>query len=909
MWARLRSFVGGLTRRGRVEHDLAEELEFHVQARAEHWERQGLSAAEAARKARLEFGAMEGYKERCRQARGLRLIDELRGDLGYALRQMRAAPMFTAIAVGILAIAIGANTAVFSVVEAVLWRMLPVERPQELRELAWTAHKDGFSGRYNGSMRPYPGGGLIATSFAYPVYAHVRDNSTAFTDLFLFDRNDRINIGVAGQAHVVPGLLVSGNFFRGLGVEMAIGRPIVPEDDRAGTPPVAVLSYRCWQRQFGGNPSALGQTLTINSAPAVVIGVTPPGFYGVEPGRPIDLVVPITAILPAFYDDMPDILRSPRHWGFRVMGRLKPGVTDEEAQTETEALVRQALPVNPGQDERYDLTGVLVNAGGQGLDALRRNYARPLWLLMGIAGAILLIACANIAGLLLTRATSRQREISIRLAVGAGRARLVRQLLTESFLLACVGGGLGIGLAFVVRDRLLPLLNLEQEPLEVTLGLNLWLLAFSIGLCLAVGVMCGILPALRATRANVAPMLARTVPGGSAGGSRLFAGKTLIALQVALSVVLLVGAGLFARTLVNLRSEALGFRPEHVLLFDVDAALSGYEDARLLDFYERTLERVMALPGVRSASLSQYALLEGGWTSDSIVIPGAPKEQDEIHVHLLHIAPHYFETMGIPLLLGRDFRASDRENAPRVALVNQALARKLPGGGSPVGRRILYGQDPAVRDTEIIGMTADARFATLREPAPPTLYLPYRQRPRDRMVFAVRAAGDPGALAPTIRRTLAELDRNVPLVDVMTQNEQINRSVRQERTFARLVSGFALLAVVLACLGIYGTLAYSVARRTSEIGLRMALGARPWNIIRLVLRESLIPVLMGAALGLAGAVASTRLIESMLFGLTPHDPPTFLAATLALVGSALVAAWLPSRRAARIDPMSALRCE
>lgn len=908
MWARLRSFVGGLARRGRVEHDLAEELEFHVRARAEHWERQGLLPPEAARKARLEFGAVEGYKERCREARGLRLIDELRGDLGYGLRQMRAAPMFTAIAVGILAIAVGANTAVFSVIEAALWRMLPVERPEELRELAWTARQDGFSGWYNGSMRPYPGGGLIATSFAYPVYAHVRDNSTAFADLFLFDRNDRINIGVAGQAHVVPGLLVSGSFFRGLGVEMAIGRPIVPEDDRAGTPPVAVLSYRCWQRLFGGNPSALGQTITVNSAPAVVIGVTPPGFYGVEPGRPIDLVVPITAILPAFYDDMPDILRSSRHWGFRVMGRLKPGVTDEEAQTETEALVRQALPVNPGQDERYDLTDVLVNAGGQGLDALRRNYARPLWLLMGIAGAILLIACANIAGLLLTRATSRQREISIRLAVGAGRARLVRQLLTESFLLACVGGGLGIGLAFVVRDRLLPLLNLVQEPLEVTLGLNLWLLAFSIGLCLAVGVLCGILPALRATRANVAPMLARAMPSGSASGSRLFAGKTLIALQVALSVVLLVGAGLFVGTLVNLRSEALGFRPEHVLLFDMDAALSGYEGTRLHDFYERALERVSAAPGVRAASMSQYGLLEGGGRTEDIVVSGAPRGRAKMHVHVLFVAPRFFETMGIPLLVGRDFTSSDREAAPRVALGNQTLARRLPGGRSPVGRRIRYGEPPD-GDTEIIGMVADARFATLREPSPPILYLPYRQHQHHRMTFAMRAAGAPAALASAIRQTLAELDPNVPLLNVMTQNEQINRSVQQERTFAQLVSGFAALAVLLACLGIYGTLAYSVARRTSEIGLRMALGARPWNIVQLVLRESLIPVVMGAVLGLAGAIASTRLVESMLFGLTPHDAPTFLIATLALVGSALLAAWLPSRRAARVDPMSALRCE
>jgi predicted permease len=901
MWTRLRSWLGGMARRGRVERDLADEVEFHLRERAEHWVRQGLPQEEAARRARIEFGAVERHKDDCREALGLRFVDEISGDIVYGLRKMRAAPTFTIVVVAILAIAIGANTAVFSVLDAVVLQMLPVERPGDLRELAWIDRRDApLKITYTGGGGSISGG---ATSFAYPVYAHMRDRSTVLDDLFLFDQR-AIDIGVLGRTQRVPGLLVSGNFLRGLGVSVTIGRSIIPEDDRADAPAVAILTYGFWQRMFGGDPGALNQTLSVNGTLAMIIGVTARGFEGVDPGSPVDVIVPITTLLPV--NEARQALGNSRYWRYRVMGRVKAGVEDEHVHTETEALFQEALPMDSARTASSGRPRLVVSPAGQGLGSLRRDYARPLYLLMTIMLVVLLIASANIAGLLLTRSTARGREMGVRLALGAGRARLVRQLLTETALLACLGGGLGVVLASQIRDGLLSMLSQPQRPLNIALPLSPWLVIFAIGVCAAVAVLCGILPALRATRLGLSAVRARAVPGGEAGTSRLIGGKALIAVQVALSLLLLVGAGLFVRTLTNLRAQVIGFRPDHVLLFQMDGSAT-YKDARLYDFYESVLERVTAMPGVQQASLSRYGLLSGGKTTDSIVIPGERQGHDEVRVHLHFVSPRYLETMGIPLLSGREFTIQDRDGAPRVALVNQALARILPGPGEPIGRRILYATPDS--PVEIVGMTADARLATLRESAPPTLYLPYRQYSQRRMTFAVRVDGDPMALAAPIRRAIGEIDPDVPVLEIRSQKAQIDAAVRQERIFANVASGFAVLALILACLGIYGTLTHSVARRAPEIGLRMALGADQREVVHMVLRESLVPVVIGVTFGLGAVAATTRYIQGMLFGLTPHDAPTILSAALALIMSALLAAWLPSRRASGIDPMAALRCE
>ncbi len=827
-----------------------------------------------------------------------RLLQDVLVDLSYGLRQLRAAPAFSLVAVVILAISIGANTAVFSVLDAVLLRVLPVDRPGDLRELAWTARREHhWRMTYDGSMRPSGDGELVATSFSYPVYAHLRDQSTTFSDLFLFAR-DEINLGIAGREHRVSALLVSGNFFRGLGVTTRIGRTMAVADDRPGAPAVAVLTSRAWQRLFGGNAAVVGTTVSINGVSASVAGVTPPAFEGIEPGWPVDVVLPITTLLPVV-EDGPNRFADSR-WAFRVMGRVKPGVDEARVHAESEALFRQALPAGASY-----LPRLLVTPGGQGLDSLRRNYAEPLWLLMAIMAVVLLIACANIAGLLLMRAASREREMAVRLALGAGRGRLLRQLLTETVLLAAISGALGIGLARVIAGGLLPVLNQENDPIDLALGLGPWALVFSMGICLAVGLLCGILPALRATRAGARLTVARAVPGGR-DPSRLAAGKTLIALQVALSLVLLVGAGLFARSLANLRAEPLGFRPDHVLLFQLDATDAGYTGARLHDFYERVLDRVGAIPGVQVASMSRYGLLSGGATRDSVVVH-TPAGPAEISTHLHFVSARHFETMGIPLRSGRDLAPQDREGAPLVAVVNRALADRLPAGGSAIGQHLGYGQTGAA--VEIVGVAADARFASLREPPPPTLYLPYRQYPQHRMTFAVRVAGEAIPVVEAARRAAEAVDPAVPMYEVRTQEAQIDAAVRQDRLFAYVATGFAALALVLACLGIYGTLGYAVARRTAEIGLRMALGANRGAVVLMVLRESLMPVLLGVAARLVAAWVTTRFVEGMLFNLAPRDPVTLVLATTVLVLSSLIAALVPARRASVVDPMTALRRE
>jgi predicted permease len=904
MWSQVVSWMEGVTRRRRVEADMRDEMAFHLESRAAHWREQGLSAADALRRARAEFGAVERYKEEGRQARGLRWLDELRGDLRYALGTLRAAPLFTAVSVAILAIGIGANTAVFSVVEAVLVRRLPVADPDALRQLAWVEPANRqWRMRYDGSTRPGTDGTRLMTSFAWPVYTQLRDRTTAFSSLFLFATRD-VNIDAAGRAQKAQALVVSGTFVDGLGVTAVVGRGVGPDDDRVDATPVVMLSHRLWQTAFGGDPRVLGRTVRVNATPAVVIGVAGPVFEGLQPGQPFDVMLPLASM--AAVVEGTERPLDERRWAYGLMGRLRRGVDDAHATAETDALFRGAIPDEYARAERPPR--LLLQPGGQGLDRLRLAYARPLYLLAAIMAVVLCIACANVAGLLLMRSAVRQREMAMRLALGAGRARLIRQLLTESVVLAVLGAAAGLLLAFIVRGSLLPALNRDEVPIELSLGLSPWVLGFSMVACLVVGLACGLLPALRATPAAATLTLGRVASAGRAGASRLFAGRTLIAVQVALSLVLVVGAALFIRSLLNLRSQALGFRADHLLLFRMDATTAGYEDRRLLDFYEQVLERVSALPGVEAAAFSRWGLLEGGSTRDGIRVPDAPSGKDDVGVHVHYVSPGFFATMGIPLLAGRDLSAQDRETAPRVAVINEALARQIASAApDAVGRRFLF--EAPDKPVEIVGLVADARFASLRDRAPATMYLPYRQYRQHRMSFAARVNGEPTAITEAVRRAVAGIDADVPLFGIRTQVEQLDVAVRTERVFAWLASGFGLLALILACLGIYGTLGYAVARRWPEIGLRMALGATRRDVVSLILRESLAPVLVGATVGVGLALASTRVVQSQLFEVGPRDPVTLFIATIALLAAALLAAWLPSRRAANVDPVRALRAE
>jgi predicted permease len=897
MWTRVRSWLASLMQRKRIERDMADEMEFHLAARTEDLIRRGLSREEASRQARLEFGAVEGYKEKCRESLGLRLVDELRADLRYSWRQLGKSPTFSILAVAILAIGIGANTAVFSAIDAVLLRMLPVKQPEQLRRLEWTARRTGFCRSYNGSSRPNAAGERLYWSISYPVYQYLRDHTSTFSGLITFSEFGRVGVTIRGHAELAGGQIVSGDYFTTLGANALFGRILAPEDDQpGGLSSVAVLSYAYWQRRFGGDAGVLGQTISVNGTPVVIVGVLPKGWCGVNPYWCPDLVLPM-ALQPVVFVG-PDVLKKPDHWYFEVMGRLKVGVAEEHARAEMELLLQQAILGYQPRDE-YDSPRVSLRPGGSGVDSLRYELSRPLTILAWAVGAVLLIACANLAGLLLARATARQREMGMRLALGAGRGRLIRQLLTESLLLSALGGGAGIVLAHLVGDSIARLFVRGDQPLGVEITLNLSVLAFSIGLCTLTGIAFGLAPALRATRVDL--LSALKTAGASGDRLRFRLGKGLIAVQVALSLVLAVGSALFVRTVINLRSESLGFRPENLLVFQLNPTLNGYREQRLLNLHEEVVKRIAELPGVRSASMSRWGLLSGSRTSDGVNLPG----QKGVNVDVHYVCPRFFETMGIPLLLGRDMAWTDRENSQRVMAINETLTKQLFPGQNPVGQTLQMGNKPV----EIIGVAGDTKFDSLRAAVRPTVYVPFRQNAQFSMTYAVRSEVEPKALIAAVRRAVESVDRNVPLYEVRTQAERINESMRRERLFASLLSGFALLALALACLGIYGTLAYLVTRRTPEIGIRLALGAKPADVVSLVLRESTAPVMAGVVIGIAGSLAAGRLVESTLYGLRPRDPVTLLIAAAVLAGSALLAGWLPAHRASRIAPMEALRHE
>jgi predicted permease len=645
MLARAGNWLRGVLRRRRLEREMADEMAFHIAARANELRERGLAASEALRQARIEFGGVERYKEECRDSLGLRLLDELGADLRFAGRQLLRSKGFTLSTIVILGIGIGASTALFSTADAVLLRLLPVQEPQQLRRLAWLeTERSGFCASYNGSLSSAPGGGRLATSFAYPVYQHLRGRATSFAELVSFAEATRLNLTIDGQARLANGQLVSGNFLNTLGTRALVGRVLSPQDDEKGALAyAAVLSHGFWMSAFGGERGVLGRTLLVNGSPVVVVGVLPRGACGVDPSVCPDLMLPMA--MQSLVDAGPDVLRSPGRWYFQVMGRLRAGVTDEAARAETERLVTEAIR-DGAPAEPWDPPRVLLLPGSQGLQDLRSDLGPPLLVLGGAVATVLLVACANIAGLLLARASQRRREMGTRLALGAGRWRLVRQLLTESLLLSTLGGALGVLLAYLIGDSVSRLfLGSERTPgVEVALGGRV--LAFAAALLGAIGVGFGTAPALVATRGELVPALRG---GGLAERSPARAFRVLIGLQVALSLVLVSSAVLFVRTLVNLQAQPLGFRPENVLVFQLDPSLNGYRDGRLLDFHEQVLRRVAALPGVRSASMSRWGLLAGSRTSFSAGPPGQPTTNVDVHF----VAPRFFETLGFPLLRGR----------------------------------------------------------------------------------------------------------------------------------------------------------------------------------------------------------------------------------------------------------------
>jgi predicted permease len=835
--------------------------------------------------------------------------------LKYSFRVLIKNPAFTAMAVLSLALGIGANAAIFSLLDAVLLKTLPVRDPGQLVFLE------------NGQPQA-----KRSSNISYRTFEQLRSQKELLADACFFSFTTRVNASINGNSEVVEGQLVSGSFFSTLGVAPRIGRMFTDADDTETDPQaVAVISYDYWQRRFGASALVVGQSVAVNNRPFTIVGVAPAEFFGVIVGSAPDVFLPSIA----GEQTLPRRVRLREGSLPFVLARLRDGVTEEQAQPVLALTVQQAAVAEVGPEataekrEAIQQRRLNLLPASQGFNVLRQQFSRPLRLLMVVVGLVLLIACANVANLLLARAAAREKEIALRVALGASRWRIIRQLLTESLLLAFFGGVLGLLLASWSSNLLLSVISSGRNPvtsgapLAINSSLDLRVVGFTAAISLLSAVAFGLAPAWRATRLDLTPSLKTTRISGSRGSGW---GRTLVVAQVALSLTLLIGAGLFIRTLASLRNLDIGFRRENVLVFNVDPQLIHYERKQIADLYTQMLERVRNVPGVESVTLARQGLLSGGGTQGSIRVPGfepPPQEnsvtrsaaaEPELDVpYFAQVGPDYCRTLGMTILRGRDISAQDNETAPKVAVVNEAFARYYFNGQDPIGRRFDRGPD-AGGEVEIVGLVKDAKATSLREQTPRTFYVPFLQDPSSwrETSFQIRTAGDPLELAAVIRRETRSIEPKLPLFRVRTLESQVDESLGQERLVATLASSFGVLALLLACAGLYGVLSYSVSRRTQEIGIRMALGAERRDVLRLVLQQGMALALIGIAMGLAGAFVLTRYLESLsslLFGVTATDPLTYGLTALVLGAVAFLACLLPARRATKVDPLIALRYE
>jgi predicted permease len=827
-------------------------------------------------------------------------MERLWQDLRYSARTLRKSPGFTAVAVLSLALGIGANTAIFSLLNAVVLRLLPLRNPEQLVQFTYTFPKTGPD-NWN-------------SWFDYPQFERFREQSKTLSGIFGGTGIGRVNIRFRGTSVLARGDAYTDNFFSVLGVTPQSGRLFSAGEDRADAS-VAILSDRCWRSLFGADPSIVGGTVTINQIPFTVIGVTSQEFSGIALGSGTDVWVPLHA-LDRFSPDKKRWTESFSSW-MLIAGRLQPGVSREQAQAELDIIHRrllaEQLPVSELHDresmQRFVAESRLVlRPAANGVNSgLRENYTFPLKLLMWVAGIVLLVACANVANLLLARASHRRREIAVRLALGAGRWRIVRQLLTESVMLASIGGVLALGIAWWGSVALVRMISTGDSPVALDVRPDWRIFAFTSAVSLLTGILFGLAPALRGTRVDPGPAM-KEGSRNATQSSRVL-DRLLVITQVALSVVLMIGAGLFVRTLQNLWSVNMGYERDNVLMFSVDAKLAGYPPDRAAAVYREILQRLQALPDVRSASASivrpvddQFYLIDQIEEVDGRRLP----DHDAIHVAWNAMSPRYFSTVATPILLGRDFDPRDKETAPPVVIVNESLARRAFPGQNPIGHRL----GPAT----VVGVVKDSLYGGAREQPRPVLYHPLFQHGRDQeyrwgfVSFELRYRSAANLLDQA-RREIASVDRNLPVFLAKTLRQQSAQSLLRERLLATVSSFFGGLALMLACLGLYGLMAYAVARRAGEIGIRMALGARRDHILWLVLRETLWLTLAGIAAGLPLALWAARYTKSLLFGIESADPLTIAATIALLIGVAALAGYIPARRALHVDPMAALRCE
>lgn len=921
-------------RKTELNPDLNDELRFHLEKQIEQNMARGMSAEEAGRQALIAFGGVQQTRENVRQVRWTYFAEVLAQDLRYALRVLRKSPGFTAVAVLTLALGIGMNTAIFSLIDAVLFRSLPADRQEELVLLRWHAHSRGkvhshssYGDCPNQRLKENPSG----CAFSLPFLNMLAARNTVFSGLAAFAGAPQLDISGNGAASIVnSGQLVSGDFFATLGVQAAIGRTLSAGDNAANAAPVMMLSYAYWQNAFGGSPDAVGRVVKLNGWPVTIVGVAEPRFEGLTPGRKIDLWLPISVragLMPRWTPDQDDA----GSWWIVILARLKPGVSPAQAQAAASLLYQdETLHEQKPVFAAADAPGIDLTSAQSGLQGGRKNILQPLYLLMMVVAVVLLIACANIAGLLLARATARGKEIAVRLTLGARRGRLIAQLLVESLVLSLSGGVLGLLVAtWGARGLLLMTDRDGTGTLPFAPHLDARVLAFTTAIALVTGVIFGLSPALRSLRVDLAPALkiGSVASDASTHRTRWYSvGNSLVIAQVSLAIVTLVTAGLLVRTLSNLKNVELGFDSNNVLVFGLNPSLAGYKGAQIDSLYRDLQEQIAALPGVASVSYSSAALLGGHLWNMDFHMPGTPESQ-AAESNYMEVGPRFFATLRIPLQAGRDLSGADFAAAvvragfppnappdphapPITVVVNRAFVRRYFPHASPLGRHVeaMLPEDasrPRASGWEIVGVVGDARYESLRGDIQPTMYAANAGN----AFFSVRSSGDPAAMAPAIRDLVNRRDSNLAMYRVATEEQQIQQQVFVERLVARLTSFFGLLALFLACAGVYGLLSYEVTRRTREIGIRMAVGAQQTDVISMVVRHGLMLALAGSVAGVAASFAVNGLLRSILYGVRSGDPLTLATVSAILLVVALAACYLPARRATRVDPLAALRCE
>jgi len=1024
-----------MSRRKRMMEDLDRDIREHIEMETQDNIGRGMSGEEARYAAVRKFGNVTRVKEETREVWGLVWLEQLLQDMRFGLRMLSKSPGFAAVAVLTLALGIGANTAIFSLIDAVMLRSLPVENPSQLVLLRWSARNaPNFQGYMSSGDCPadlsFGARNPSGCSFSEPMFREIA-RANVFSRTAAFANSGRLTLTGNGPATVINGQLVSGEFFRTMGLKAAAGRLLEAGDDTPSAAPVAVLNYGYWRSAFGGSDDAVGHTIELNNVPFMIIGVAEQRFTGITPGSDYDVWLPLSGAQ-RITEPMRWQNRSGdvSNWWLTIVGRLKTGTPLAQAQAAVSGRFRNEVlygPVplfhsgepagtpasrpgsptgggavrrsmvygetplppaggngpagvpapggpspgsGPGQIRREAAGGAMpqsagnqptlvpvpersASAGGPhasalasdpkslsmvadnpvvtlvpaetGLTGARSQYASPLYVLMLAVGIILLIACANVAGLILARAATRQKEMAVRLALGAGRARVVRQLFTESVMLSALGGALGILFAYWGAHTIISFVSSNQaRPLGFAAGTDLRVLGFTVTVSLLTGILFGIAPTLKSARVDLTPALKAGersfASAGHTGGKWLSLGNALVVTQVALAIVVLAGAGLLVRTLQNLRSIDIGFDSHNILIFGIDPTLNGYKGPQVDAFYRDLHGRLSEIPGVKSVSYSTGPLLSGGLMITMFHWPGTPQDQSS-EADVLGVGPNFFETLHIPFLAGRRFNATDFKlsaanfgevpsSAPTPAIVNQAFVEKYLGKENPLGKQFGQTEAEASRPRspgyEIIGVVRDAKYNSLRREIHAMMYLPHSAGGAS---FELRTAADPQAILPAIREVVSAINSNLPLFDVKTESEQIDRLLFQERLVARLSGFFGLLALVLACLGLYGLLSYEVSRRTREIGIRMALGAPSGSVLKMVLRQGIVLAIVGVVLGIGVALGVTRYLASMLYDVHANDPLTLLAVVVLLTLVALAACYIPARRATRVDPMVALRYE